>query len=277
MPRRGKALAAFLCQQVLVNSPDTDVTKDLPFLIISNLYVIPQGDISPIVVSLFVTIPDDFTIAAVPETSTWLMMIVGFCGIGALIRRRRSAELIAGIMLAVSWTAQAHADLVIPLGTDANIMGPFSPDPSVNIQVILDVERTNVPLPFIIPSSSTGVYVGFFVDIYLTAGGSSIIDQVCGGNVPGPCGGGFTPIGQNFLYLNKDNHTLEAISSGLVFLSSISNQVFPDADPYFEVVTSLSDDFTIAVPEPSTWAMLLIGFAAVGFAGYRKARRESFV
>ena len=27
-----------------------------------------------------------------------------------------------------------------------------------------------------------------------------------------------------------------------------------------------------AVPEPSTWAMMLLGFAGLGFAGYRKAR-----
>jgi hypothetical protein len=27
----------------------------------------------------------------------------------------------------------------------------------------------------------------------------------------------------------------------------------------------------IAVPEPSTWAMMLVGFAALGFAGYRRA------
>ena len=27
-----------------------------------------------------------------------------------------------------------------------------------------------------------------------------------------------------------------------------------------------------AVPEPSTWAMLLIGFAGIGFAAYRKRR-----
>ena len=26
------------------------------------------------------------------------------------------------------------------------------------------------------------------------------------------------------------------------------------------------------VPEPSTWAMMLLGFAGVGFAGYRRAR-----
>jgi hypothetical protein len=34
-------------------------------------------------------------------------------------------------------------------------------------------------------------------------------------------------------------------------------------------------DFAVggAVPEPSTWAMMLVGFAGLGFAGYRRARR----
>ena len=27
------------------------------------------------------------------------------------------------------------------------------------------------------------------------------------------------------------------------------------------------------VPEPSTWAMMLLGFAGLGFAGYRQARK----
>jgi len=27
-----------------------------------------------------------------------------------------------------------------------------------------------------------------------------------------------------------------------------------------------------AVPEPSTWAMMSLGFAGLGFAGYRKAK-----
>ena len=33
-------------------------------------------------------------------------------------------------------------------------------------------------------------------------------------------------------------------------------------------------DFAIggAVPEPSTWAMMLLGFAGLGYAGYRRAR-----
>ncbi len=32
-----------------------------------------------------------------------------------------------------------------------------------------------------------------------------------------------------------------------------------------------------AAPEPSTWAMMMLGFAGLGFAGYRKARRTSAI
>ena len=28
------------------------------------------------------------------------------------------------------------------------------------------------------------------------------------------------------------------------------------------------------VPEPSTWAMMLLGFAGLGFAGYRRAKKD---
>jgi hypothetical protein len=31
-----------------------------------------------------------------------------------------------------------------------------------------------------------------------------------------------------------------------------------------------------AVPESSTWAMMLVGFAGLGFAGYRSTRRRAF-
>jgi hypothetical protein len=30
-----------------------------------------------------------------------------------------------------------------------------------------------------------------------------------------------------------------------------------------------------AIPEPSTWAMMLVGFAGLGFAGYRVSRRTA--
>ena len=40
--------------------------------------------------------------------------------------------------------------------------------------------------------------------------------------------------------------------------------------PAFNAAFSLSG---AAVPEPSTWAMMLLGFAGLGFAGYRRARK----
>ena len=30
-----------------------------------------------------------------------------------------------------------------------------------------------------------------------------------------------------------------------------------------------------AIPEPSTWAMMVLGFAGLGFAGYRRGRKAS--
>jgi hypothetical protein len=37
---------------------------------------------------------------------------------------------------------------------------------------------------------------------------------------------------------------------------------------------NIQGDATVsaAVPEPSTWAMLLLGFAGLGYAGYRRAK-----
>ena len=34
---------------------------------------------------------------------------------------------------------------------------------------------------------------------------------------------------------------------------------------------------TTAVPEPSTWAMMLLGFAGVSFMGYRRSRKDQTV
>jgi hypothetical protein len=39
--------------------------------------------------------------------------------------------------------------------------------------------------------------------------------------------------------------------------------------PTFNATFSLSG---AVIPEPSTWAMMVLGFASLGFAGYRHAR-----
>ena len=37
----------------------------------------------------------------------------------------------------------------------------------------------------------------------------------------------------------------------------------------------ITADFTAAVPEPSTWAMMILGFAGVGFMAYRRKARSA--
>ena len=49
---------------------------------------------------------------------------------------------------------------------------------------------------------------------------------------------------------------------------------------YFTLETSSGDELAVTsiapvVPEPSTWAMLLLGFAGLGFAGYRGAKAST--
>jgi PEP-CTERM motif len=40
---------------------------------------------------------------------------------------------------------------------------------------------------------------------------------------------------------------------------------------------SVSGTFTPAVPEPSTWAMLLLGFAGIGFMAYRRRSKPALM
>jgi hypothetical protein len=40
---------------------------------------------------------------------------------------------------------------------------------------------------------------------------------------------------------------------------------------------NVSDGVSLSTPEPSTWAMMILGFASLGFAGYRKARKTAAI
>jgi PEP-CTERM motif len=52
-------------------------------------------------------------------------------------------------------------------------------------------------------------------------------------------------------------------------LGVVANGFVTDQAPVITLVSSI----TTAVPEPSTWAMLLLGFAGLGFMAYRRNNR----
>jgi PEP-CTERM motif len=52
-------------------------------------------------------------------------------------------------------------------------------------------------------------------------------------------------------------------------------QAYPGAGADFTGTYSVSGPVVAAVPEPSTWAMMILGFLGVGFLGYRKSSKSS--
>ena len=60
---------------------------------------------------------------------------------------------------------------------------------------------------------------------------------------------------------------------GLTFATPIL-----DVDPYsISTDQYIAGGVTATVPEPSTWAMMLLGFAGLGFAGFRRSRKDATV
>jgi hypothetical protein len=66
------------------------------------------------------------------------------------------------------------------------------------------------------------------------------------------------------------------------FAGSGSNDFFvtpfgPVATETFDASGTVTETIFTSVPEPSTWAMMLIGFSGLGYAGYRASRKSAAV
>jgi hypothetical protein len=58
----------------------------------------------------------------------------------------------------------------------------------------------------------------------------------------------------------------------VLFSASVTNMAVSNPD----IGITLPDGFTVtAIPEPSTWAMLLLGFIGVGFMAYHRSRKDN--
>jgi hypothetical protein len=55
------------------------------------------------------------------------------------------------------------------------------------------------------------------------------------------------------------------VALGALYFHTVGG-VDPNSDGPYDLIVNVS------VPEPTTWVMMLLGFAGMGFIGYRKAR-----
>jgi hypothetical protein len=65
-----------------------------------------------------------------------------------------------------------------------------------------------------------------------------------------------------------------ALTQNGAFYSFTTGQLATTSDAFTE--TYGAGDFTAAVPEQSTWGMMLLGFAGVGFMAYRRKNKPHF-
>ena len=115
-------------------------------------------------------------------------------------------------------------------------------------------------------------------DVAWTNGGGSSLDLIStfdtnnaqGGNTPTDAPGSQIDAATFVASAGNQDHSISgSLSGSSQFSLSDQGPLLLDAG----ATVSGSQDVSVAiVPEPSTWAMMAIGFVGLGFAGYRRAR-----
>jgi hypothetical protein len=160
-------------------------------------------------------------------------------------------------------------------------------------------------LPFLVPPSTNGVFESGYFDISFATATEPLGSDFPIGSLEnirsffsGPLGGPFTNgvytiIGSVYNYNpSKGNLVLimncHGCSGNESHLNNYASAVYDLGPPlvsraYYQVgegmnhdltglVTEFSTGVAPAVPEPSTWAMMLLGFAGLGFLAHRRGR-----
>ena len=115
----------------------------------------------------------------------------------------------------------------------------------------------------------------------------SLTSSSTGSFVNQPSGGGHTASSS---FNGASTPTYSVLSDGIGANSQVNMATLDDLSPVTPYTVSntiifglargtppspITDEFSVSatvVPEPSTWAMMLLGFAGLAFAGYRRAR-----
>jgi hypothetical protein len=160
--------------------------------------------------------------------------------------------------------------LIVTNGDIVYVSGPFGPDPldpvAVLTATILVYANSNGSFPY--PEVQAGWHAAASVGDVATL-------STCGYNIPGDCR--IFGLDQTTALFGIFHPTSLLISTSFVPFIFDPNNILPPGTSitgttYVDLeLIGEGDGFTIstAVPEPSTWAMMLIGFVAIGFLAKR--------
>jgi hypothetical protein len=198
------------------------------------------------------------------------MLLLGFTGLGLLSNWRknmyRSAKLLASTAIALM-PLTAHAQVMLTSDVTSVPAGG-----TITFDLV-------IPAP-LVPNPSVPYSVDSFGDKFFSHfdGGGATFNSGDGQiQITGMGAFGLSDVA--FTYLTPGDYT--ASVSGLVSYNTLacytgsgcSDLLNGGTAPGSMNFTAYEDITVTAVPEPSTWAMMLLGFAGLGFA-FRQSRRK---
>jgi PEP-CTERM motif-containing protein len=220
-----------------------------------------------------------------------------------------ASSAVAGVLAIAGVVAVSPAQAALQkVAVDLNVYDTSAVDPTPNqtlgVMTVMDLVGGGVSVDFALAPlatlfASTGgghITVGFNLDTTITSGDITITSPTGAGaptftfkspvnGVPGPSGGfGNFSAGLKGDWSGTSNHFAGPIDFTIAGVSVSDFEA--NAKGFFAVADVLGSNGTgeaggkiettisqtiVGTPEPSTWAMMLLGFAGLGFAGYRKA------
>ena len=180
-------------------------------------------------------------------------------------------KLVVGLLGAVAALGAASsanaAVMIVNSGTTVDVTGPTTLDGGLNFSLGYSDSGSSSPFIETLPWTNTlsGIYGITLSTTAAVAGGANDVDITAaflsGGSILGSLG--LTPDGDN-TDLNED-YSLNALLGSGTYTLTIQGTRGTTGSFGGNVAFTAA-----AVPEPATWAMMLFGFGAVGFAMRRR-------
>jgi PEP-CTERM motif len=195
----------------------------------------------------------------IPAADASVLLIFGQTSTGDTVVATRTGS-------STTITADAPVDIT---EIDAPVVTPTS--------ATFTLSATNTSAAFTVGADVVQRYAGSFS---ITNGGVNYLSGTFSDAVFGS-GGGLVLTASNPSPFQSVTFTSDVIAPNLLNafdralslgLTDVSPSAAIVAGTLRSFTSDVSGDFSSTVPEPSTWAMMLLGFAGLGYAGFRKAR-----